>query len=106
MGALSGARRRYHLLFSLFMAAKPNPDFWGHLPPSWALWHERLEEHARSAGLALASPQVKNEYWREGLLRVKSITDEQGVEFLAIPELGIDGRNTPVSMDDVLVVGF
>jgi hypothetical protein len=92
--------------FSLFMASEPNPAFWNHLPPSWARWHERLEDHARSAGLAIASPSVKNDYWREGLLRVKSITDAQGVEFLAIPELGIDGRNSPISADDILVVGF
>lgn len=92
--------------FSLFMAAEPNKAFWGHLPDSWRLWHERLEDHARSAGLAIASAETKNDYWREGLLRVKSITDQQGVEFLAIPELGIDGMQEPLSIDDVLIVGL
>jgi hypothetical protein len=92
--------------FSLFMAEQPNPRFWGHLPPSWRLWHERLENHARSAGLAIADGKTKNDYWREGLLRVKSVTDEIGVRFLAIPELGIDGREASLTTDDVLVVGF
>ena len=92
--------------FSLFMASRPNPAFWGHLPPSWFRWHETLEDHARTAGLAIASAEEKDDYWRQGLLRVKSITDQQGIEFLAIPELGIDGRELPIDADDVLVVGF
>ena len=31
---------------------------------------------------------------------------KQGAEFLAIPELGIDGREVPINADDVLVVGL
>jgi len=92
--------------FSLFMAERPNPQFWAHLPASWPRWHETLEHHARTAGLAIADGKTKNEYWREGLLRVKSMTDQLGLRFLAIPELGIDGDDAPLSMDDILVVGF
>lgn len=92
--------------FSLFMAEKPNPSFWGHLPPAWTEWHEKLEELARSAGLGVADGPTKNEFWRKGILRVKAGTDRHGVEFVAIPELGIDGRDDPITSDDIIVVGM
>ncbi len=91
--------------FSLFMAERPNPAFWSHLPASWKEWHDRLEDHARSGGLGIAPDRMKNEFWRKGLLRVKAGTDRHGVEFIAIPDLGIDGREEAISSDDVIIMG-
>jgi hypothetical protein len=92
--------------FSLFMAERPNPVFWSHLPPSWVDWHRRLEDHARDGGLFVPSGEEKNEFWRRALLQVKGITDPLGIQFIAIPELGIEGREQPLSLDDAIAVGF
>lgn len=92
--------------FSLFLADHPNPLFWKHLPASWLDGHHRLEEHARSGGLAIAPGDMRTEFWRRGLLRVKAITDPLGLEFIAIPELGIDGREQPITVDDAIAVAF
>lgn len=92
--------------FSLFMAERPNPAFWGHLPGSWVESHRVLEDHARSGGLAIATGEAKTEFWRRALLRVKAITDPLGIEFIAIPELGIEGREQALSPQDAIAVGF
>jgi hypothetical protein len=92
--------------FSLFMAERPNPIFWGHLPNSWVEWHRRLEEQACAGGLFVPDGNEKNEFWRRALLRVKSITDPLGIQFIAVPELGIEGREEALSLDDAIAVGF
>jgi hypothetical protein len=92
--------------FSLFMAERPNPAFWGHLPGSWVEWHRRLEEHARAGGLAIADDDMKTDFWRRALLRVKALTDPLGLQFIAVPELGIDGREQNLSPADAIAVGF
>jgi hypothetical protein len=92
--------------FSLFMAERPNAAFWGHLPGSWVEWHHVLEEHARCGGLYVPTGTEKNEFWRRALLRVKGITDPLGIQFIAIPELGIEGREQALGPEDAIAVGF
>lgn len=92
--------------FSLFMASRPSPRFWEHLPNSWRRWHQVLENLAREAGLGVPTDSEKDDHWRKGLLRVKGLTDEYGAPFPAIEELGIDGDARPLTVDDVLIVGF
>lgn len=84
---------------------EPNPVFWSQLPDSWLGWHQTLEDHARAAGLALPDTAMRRDQWRKAMLRVKAITDEAGVEFPAIPELGIDGNEIPpLTAEDVVVI--
>ena len=94
-----------HAYFSVLLD-EPSPVFWSHLPPSWTFWNEILEEKARQAGLGLTDLTGRRAQWRRAMLRVKSITDEVGMEFPAMPTLGIDGNEVPLSSDDVVVVTF
>ena len=91
--------------FSVFMD-EPNPQFWGHLPAGWVATHHRLEDLARQAGLAVPEPQQRTGLWRGAFLRVKSIVDDVGLDFPAIPALGIDGDELAVSPDDVVVAAL
>ena len=94
-----------HAYFSVFMD-EPNPQFWGHLPAGWVETHHQLEALARRAGLAVPEPEQRTELWRGAFLRVKSIVDEVGLDFPAIPALGIDGDELAVSPDDVVVAAL
>ncbi len=94
-----------HAYFSVFMD-EPNEQFWGHLPSGWVDWHHRLEDLARRAGLAVPDPDQRTDLWRGAFLRVKSIVDEVGLDFPAIPALGIDGDEISVSPDDVVVAAL
>jgi hypothetical protein len=91
--------------FSVFMD-EPNELFWGHLPDGWLDWHRRLEDHARGTGLAVPDSESRRALWRAAFLRVKSIVDEVGLEFPAIPELGIDGQTLSITPEDVLVAAL
>lgn len=84
---------------------EPNPTFWSELPASWLPRHQELEDLARKGGLALPDTDRRRDQWRQAMLRVKAITDENDVDFPAIPELGIDGTEfPPLSAEDVMVI--
>ncbi len=94
-----------HAYFSVLLD-EPNPVFWSQLPASWTYWNKILEERALRAGLGLSDLAGRRAQWRRAMLRVKSITDEVGMEFPAMPTLGIDGNEVPLQADDVVIVAF
>jgi len=81
------------------------PPFWK-VPPSFNETHLKLQAAARDAGLGLLSDDERRDIWRKAMLRVKNLTDRAGVEFPAIEELGIDGADTPIREEDLVVVSF
>ena len=91
--------------FSVFMD-EPNELFWGQLPDGWLDWHRRLEDHARATGLAVPDVAGRRALWRAAFLRVKSIVDDVGLEFPAIPQLDIDGQTLAITPEDVLVAAL
>ena len=68
------------------------PDQFWELPPDFRQVHARLEDIAREAGLGVATLEVKREVWREAMLKVKAIVEKHGIQFPAIPEVGITGE--------------
>ena len=53
-----------------------------------------FEAHGSQAGAALGilSLDERRDNWRAAVLKLKGVLDPHGVEFPAIPEIGIDGR--------------
>jgi len=78
------------IFLSLILYEAPD-EFW-ELPPDFRQVHARLEDIAREAGLGVATLDVKREAWRQAMFKVKKNVEEYGVEFPAMPEVGISGH--------------
>lgn len=83
----------------------PHPPFWD-VPDGFTESHLRFEEVAAGAGLGIPPVEERREMWRKAALRVKSLTDRFGFEFPALPEVGIEGVETPLTQEDFAVVTF
>jgi rubrerythrin len=84
---------------------EPREPFWN-VPDSFGPVHRHLEDIARDAGLGIIEQEDRDDLWRKGMLRVKSVTDRFGIPFPAVPELGIDGTEVALTEDDLMVVSF
>lgn len=84
---------------------EPRKPFW-HVPDSFSDIHLELEEIARGAGLGIIAQEERDDIWRKGMLRVKSVTDRFGIPFPAVPELGIEGTEVALTEEDLMVVSF
>jgi hypothetical protein len=78
------------VFLSMILYEPPN-EFWK-LPPDFLDTHRRLEEIARSAGLGILSLEEKTVAWKNAILDVKRKLESFGVEFPALPEIGISGN--------------
>lgn len=83
----------------------PQMPFWD-VPPGFVDAHLDLEARAVKAGLGLPPIEERREIWRKAALRVKLLTDRHGIKFPALPEVGIEGVETPLTADDFAVVTF
>jgi hypothetical protein len=83
----------------------PRMPFW-ETPPGFAESHLALEDLASGAGLGMPSLDERQELWRMAALRAKNVTDPFGIEFPALPEVGIDGKETSLTEDDFVVMSF
>ena len=81
----------------------PPEEFW-ELGPTFLPAHRMLEESAREAGLGVLSEDERRENWRDAILRMKGILEPHGVEFPAIPEIGIDGKTVAFDPDEIVPV--
>ena len=70
---------------------EPPKEFWK-LPPNFIDVQNRMEEIARNAGLGVLSLEEKRHCWRNAILEVKRRMDDFGIEFPALPEIGITGK--------------
>jgi hypothetical protein len=84
---------------------EPRPPFWS-VPDYFRDAHHRMEEIARNAGLGIIPQEERDDIWRKGMLRVKSVTDRFDIAFPAVPELGIDGTEVALTEADLTVVSF
>ncbi|MDE1675274.1 hypothetical protein [Nocardia gipuzkoensis] len=84
---------------------EPRKPFWN-VPAYFTETHHELQEIAREAGLGIIPQADRDELWRRSMLRVKSVTDRYGIEFPAVPELGIDGKEVALTEEDLVVVSF
>lgn len=83
---------------------EPRKPFWD-VPVEFLRSHERLTELATN-GLGMAPLDDRRGMWKKAALRVKNVTDRHGLEFPAMPEVGIDGTETPLTEDDLMIVSF
>ncbi len=81
----------------------PPEDFW-ELGPTFRPAHKLLEETAREAGLGILTDEERRENWRTAVLKLKGLLDPYGVEFPALPEIGIDGKTVAFDPDDIIPV--
>ena len=82
---------------------EPPEQFW-ELPATFRPAHRLLEETARSAGLGILTLDERRENWRAAVLKMKGVLDPYGIDFPAIPEIGIDGRTVAFDPDDIIPV--
>lgn len=82
---------------------EPPEQFW-ELPETWRPAHRMLEDTAREAGLGVLSLEERRENWRAAVLKMKGLLDQHGVEFPAIPEIGIDGKTVAFDVEDMIPV--
>lgn len=83
----------------------PQPPFWT-VPDGFVEAHLELETLAIRAGLGLPDVEERRALWRKAALRVKALTDRYGFEFPAMPEVGIEGKETPLTEEDFAIVTF
>ncbi len=81
----------------------PPEDFW-ELGPTFHPVHKMLEETARAAGLGILSEAERADNWRAAVLRLKGLLEPHGVEFPALPEIGIDGKTVAFDPEDIIPV--
>lgn len=82
---------------------EPPDQFW-ELPETWRPAHRMLEDKAREAGLGILTLEERKENWRAAVLKMKALLDQHGVEFPAIPEIGIDGKTVAFDVEDMIPV--
>ena len=82
---------------------EPPEQFW-ELPETWRPAHRLLEEVARDAGLGILSLEERRDNWRAAVLKMKGLVEPHGVEFPAIPEIGIDGKTVAFDPADIIPV--
>ena len=79
-------------------------DFWD-LPADFIANQREGEEVCRQAGFGVPGYEMKLQNWKKAMLNLKGVLDQYGIEFPAIPEVGITGREiSGVEMDDIIPV--
>ncbi len=95
---------RAGFVFLSMILYEPPKEFWV-LPPEFLEIHREMEKLAREGGLGVATLDQKKKVWQDATLRIKTIVNNFGIEFPAMPELGITGKEiTNISMDDIIPV--
>ncbi len=57
------------------------------------------------AGFGVPTYDMKLQNWKNAMLNLKSVLDRYGIEFPAIPEVGITGREvSEIEMADIIPV--
>jgi hypothetical protein len=82
---------------------EPPNDFW-ELPKTFAPAHRLLEDVAREAGLGVLTLDERRDNWRQAALKLKGFIEPYGIEFPALPEVGIDGKTVAFDPEDLIPV--
>lgn len=98
---------RAGFIFLSMILFKPFPGKFWELPPGFVDNHLLLQEAAAAGGLGIISEKRREEAWRNAMLRVKATMEKFGIEFPAMPEVGLSGREVPAeSLEDGLIPVF
>jgi hypothetical protein len=90
---------RAGFIFLSMILFKPFPGKFWDLPEGFLDNHKILTDAAMSAGLGIVDEKRREEAWRSAMLRVKTTVEKFGIEFPAMPEVGITGAE--VSEDGI-----
>lgn len=82
---------------------EPPGQFWD-LPATFIPAQRQIEEVARSAGLGVLTLEERVENWRTAVLRMKANLDPYGIEFPALPEVGISGKEVVYDPEKVIPI--
>ena len=93
---------RAGFVFLSMILYEPPEQFW-QLPPDFIDVHRELESVARAAGLGVATLETKRQVWYDAMLKVKVIAEKHGIEFPAMPEVGISGKEV-VDLDEESII--
>ena len=93
---------RAGFVFLSMILYEPPDQFW-QIPPDFLDVHRELEGVARDAGLGVATFETKRDVWYRAMLKVKGIVEKHGVEFPAMPEVGITGKEV-VELDEESII--
>lgn len=84
---------------------EPKAPFWD-VPDGFRTQHDRMQRAAYDAGLGVPAPADRDDIWRKAMLRVKAVGDRYGLPWPRIEDLDIDGDDTPITKEDLVVVSF
>ncbi|MBI4338183.1 MAG: hypothetical protein HY683_10195 [Chloroflexi bacterium] len=93
---------RAGFVFLSMILYEPPEQFW-QLPPDYLDVHRELEKIARNAGLGVATLEDKRKVWHDAMLKVKGIAEKYSIEFPAMPEVGITGKEV-VDVDENSII--
>jgi hypothetical protein len=93
-----------YLYISVVFGDSKEP-FWK-VPDGFRTHHRELKQRARDAGLGLVPAEDRDDIWWKAMLRVKAVGDRYGVPWPRIEDLDIDGEDTPIGEEDLVVVSF
>jgi rubrerythrin len=82
---------------------EPPEDFW-ELPSTFKPTHRLLEDTAREAGLGILSLEQREANWKKAVLQMKGFIEPHGIEFPALPEIGVDGKTTAFDPNNLIPV--
>lgn len=92
-------------LYISVIFGEPQQPFWD-VPDGFRSVHRSLQSAARDAGLGLVNEDEQIDVWRKAMLRVKATADRHDVPYPTIEALDIDGEDTPISAEDLVVISF
>ncbi|HMN84211.1 MAG TPA: hypothetical protein PKA20_30370, partial [Burkholderiaceae bacterium] len=82
---------------------EPPDQFWK-LSPNFIEAQRAIEEVARSAGLGVLTLEERKANWRTAVLRMKANLDPYGIEFPALPEVGIEGKEVAFDPEKIIPI--
>lgn len=98
---------RAGFIFLSMILFKPFPGKFWELPAGFMDNHMILQDAALSAGLGLVSMKRREEAWKNAMLKVRATMDKFGIEFPAMPEVGLSGAEVPEGgIEDGLIPVF
>ncbi|OIO10338.1 MAG: hypothetical protein AUJ52_04395 [Elusimicrobia bacterium CG1_02_63_36] len=82
---------RAGFIFLSLILFKPFPGKFWELPDTFLEYHNTLQDAAQSGGLGIISLKAREDAWRNAMLKVKKTVEAYGIEFPAMPEVGLTG---------------
>ncbi|MBI5630680.1 MAG: hypothetical protein HY921_07340 [Elusimicrobia bacterium] len=98
---------RAGFIFLSMILFKPFPGKFWDLPAGFLDNHRILQDAAASGGLGIISENAREQAWRRAMLKVKATIEKFGIQFPAMPEVGLSGDEVPEgSLEEGLIPVF